>query len=125
MQPCNTRRRRLHRPRRAGRIAPVGAGFSLLEIIAVTSILAILAAVAIQRFSSSGPALKRNTCYTLKRNIEVQAQLYRRNTGTWPTNLGQIAGDTAYFPDGVPKCPVDGTAYELDATTHQVIGHNH
>jgi hypothetical protein len=53
--------------------------------------------------------------------------MWFRNTGAWPSVplAGSIGADAVYFPDGYPICPVDGTTYELDATTHQVTGHDH
>ena len=38
---------------------------------------------------------------------------------------GDIGTVDDYFPDGLPTCPVDGTSYTLDATTHFLVGHDH
>jgi hypothetical protein len=41
---------------------------------------------------------------------------------------GALPADTAalgaFFPDGVPVCPVSGNAYALDAGTKRVTGHS-
>jgi hypothetical protein len=31
--------------------------------------------------------------------------------------------DPAYFPDGIPVCPVSGKKYVLFGLTHRVTGH--
>ena len=45
-------------------------------------------------------------------------KLWKRNNSSYPAaNLSDIGADTAYFPSGLPVCPVDGTAYTIDTTT--------
>ena len=99
-------------------------GFSLIELLAVISILGILAVLAIHRLSSSSTQINKNACHVIRGNIEVQAELYFRNNGVWPTTA-TLSADSNYFPEGIPVCPLDGTTYQLDVTTHHVIGHDH
>jgi hypothetical protein len=69
---------------------------------------------------------KKNACYVTKEEVNLQVQLWYRNKGTWPANnLSDIAADASYFPEGLRPCPVDGSSYTLDATTHKVSGHTH
>jgi len=101
-------------------------GVSLLELTMVTMLIAILAWVALPRLLGNSLDTKKNTCYMNVRDIEVQAELWYRDNGTWPAvNLGDIGVDGGYFPDGLPNCPVDGTPYTLDGTAHRVTGHGH
>jgi general secretion pathway protein G len=101
-------------------------GFSLLEILAVVTIIGIVAVVVLGRISSTSSIAKKNACYVHKGNVEVQAERWHRTKDSWPaTNLTDIGAVVEYFPDGLPTCPVDGTSYTLDATTHRVIGHDH
>lgn len=101
-------------------------GFTIAEVIAVVTIVGIIALVAIPRFSGDSAAARKNACYTLRGNTNVQVQLWYREKAAWPaTNLSDIGANTAYFPEGLPRCPVDGSAYSLDATTHYVVGHTH
>ena len=101
-------------------------GFTMLELVFAMAIVGILAATALPRFLGNSATTKKNTCYTLKGNIEVQTQLWYRNKGTWPANnLGDIGANASYFPEGLPQCPVDGSSYTVDATTHRVVGHTH
>ncbi len=110
--------------RSPGRFLP--RGFALAELIAVTVILGILAFIVIPRLSGNSFDSKRNACYVNKTDIEVQTELWFRNKGSWPAgDLSDIGADLAYFPDGLRLCPVDGTGYVLDGTTHRVTGHEH
>jgi len=56
--------------------------------------------------------------------INRQIELYKGNTGSWPTTLTDVIENTDCFPDGLPTCPF-GTAYVLDTSTHRVIEHSH
>ena len=100
------------------------SGFSMMELIAVISILGILSVLAIHRITSSAAEVNKNNCHVIRGNIEVQAELYYRNNAVWPTTA-ILSANNEYFPEGIPDCPVDGTAYLLDGTTHRVIGHDH
>ena len=101
-------------------------GVSLLELTMVVMLLAIIAWVALPRLMGNSLDAKKNTCYMNTRDVEVQAELWYRNNGSWPAaDLSDMGTDSAYFPDGLPSCPVDGTAYTLDGTTHRVTGHGH
>jgi len=99
-------------------------GLSMVELLAVVVILGTIAALAVQRFTTSSTHANRNACYMNKGNIEVQAQIWLRNKGSWAT-VNQMADDQSYFPDGEPTCPIDGTKYQLDPATHLVNGHKH
>jgi len=101
-------------------------GLTLLELLAVVLLLGILSAVVISRFLGPSDVAKRNACYAYKGEIELQAQLWFRNTGTWPgANLAAIGSDPTYFPSGLPVCPVTGSAYTFDPATQRVVGHVH
>lgn len=97
-------------------------GFTLLELLAVVVILGIIALVIVPRISFSSTSAKKNACYQNKATINSAVERYYFDNGAFPaiTDLG-----TAYFPDGIPTCPVNGTAYALDGTTHHVAGHTH
>ena len=99
---------------------------SLGELLAAAAIVGVLALILVPRLANNGDASRRSACHTLRGNIEVQSQLWYRNKQAWPlSSLADIAADANYFPQGVGPCPVDGTAYQLDTTTGQVIGHDH
>ena len=102
-------------------------GFSLLELLIVVVILGVLSAVIVPRFLVSADDAKKNGC---KQNIAIINQAVERwylEKGVWPKNKvwDEIGIDPDYFPDGSPTCPVDGSKYELDGTSHRVKGHDH
>jgi general secretion pathway protein G len=100
-------------------------GLSFIELLAVTAVLAVVAAVVIPRLTGGSATSKKAACETIQGDIEIQCELWRHNTGAWPTtNLSNISGNISYFPTGVPACPVDGTAYTIDSSG-RVAGHNH
>jgi len=101
-------------------------GFTLLELLIVVVILGILAAVVIPRFTVSAATAKKNTCAQNVASINTQVERYYFEKGSWPAaDLSDIGADAEFFPDGIPTCPVDGSAYALDAITHRVTGHSH
>jgi prepilin-type N-terminal cleavage/methylation domain-containing protein len=100
--------------------------FSLTELMACVVILGVLAALIVPRVTGHNTDAKKNACYVNKRDIEVQAKLWRRNSGSYPAaNLSNIGVDTNYFPGGVPTCPVDGSTYTINTTSGLVTGHTH
>ncbi|MEX2310604.1 MAG: prepilin-type N-terminal cleavage/methylation domain-containing protein [Pirellulales bacterium] len=103
-----------------------GWGFSLTELMAVLGILSVLAVLIVPRVVGHHDSSKRASCYANQGEIELQVKLWRRNQGTNPAaNLSNIGADAAYFPSGVPTCPVDGTSYTIDTTSGLVTGHTH
>ncbi len=95
--------------------------FSLLELLAVVVILGIIALVVIPRINFSAETARENACFQNKAEINAAVERYFFDTGDVPalTDLD----DAAYFPDGLPDCPVTGDPYELDGTTGRVTGH--
>lgn len=99
--------------------------FTLTELMAVLAVLGVVAAVIVVRATGGASTSKSAACQAIKGDIEVRAELWKHNTGSWPaTNLANIGADVNYFPTGVPTCPVNGTAYTID-TSGRVVGHNH
>ncbi len=97
---------------------PRRLGFSLLELLAVVTILGIIAVVVIPRISVSSGTAKANAHQQNLSEINSAVERWYFEKGTWPT-MAEISTATAYFPDGLPTNPVDGSAYTLNATTHR------
>ena len=98
--------------------------FSLLELIAVVTILGIIAALVLPRVITGTDVTKVNTCHHNRAEINITVERYYLHTGGWPANdLSDIAVDLDYFPEGLPTCPSSGEAYRLDPATHRVVGH--
>lgn len=96
-------------------------GFSLLELLAVVTILGIIASIIVPRVSSSSTTAKQKVRDHHKATINAAVERYYVNTNGWPaSDLSDIGADVNYFPDGIPTNPVDGSAYTLNATTYRV-----
>jgi prepilin-type N-terminal cleavage/methylation domain-containing protein len=96
-------------------------GFSLLELLAVVTILGIIAVVVIPRISVSSAKAKTEANKQNIAEINSAVERWYFEKGTWPAdNLSDIGADANYFPNGIPVSPVDGSAYTLNSTTHRV-----
>jgi len=96
-------------------------GFSLLELLAVVTILGIIAAIIVPRVTVSSDTAKQRVMEHHKATINSAVERYYVNTGGWPAdNLADIGADVNYFPDGIPTNPVDDSAYTLNTTTKRV-----
>jgi general secretion pathway protein G len=96
-------------------------GFSLLELLAVVTILGIIAAIIVPRVTVSSSTAKTKVRDHHKATINAAVERYYVDNNSWPANdLSDIGANVNYFPDGVPANPVDGTTYSLNATTHRV-----
>jgi general secretion pathway protein G len=96
-------------------------GFSLMELLAVVTILGIIAAIVVPRVSVSSATAKQKVHEHNKATINSAVERYYIETGGWPADdLSDIGGNDAYFPDGIPVNPVDSSAYALNNTTHRV-----
>ena len=103
---------------------PKRAAFSLMELIAVVTILGILAAIIVPRVTGGNDMAKDKTCLHNRTEINITVEQYYLHNGVWPaSDLSDIGADPNYFPDGLPTCPVSGQPYRLDPTTHRLIGH--
>src|SRR2546423_1776744 len=92
------------------------AGFSLMELLAVVTILGIIAAIIVPRVAvSSDPAKTKVTSHN-KATINAAVERWYIEKGAWPANnLSNIGADVNYFPDGIPTNPTNGTAYTMNA----------
>lgn len=97
-------------------------GFSLLELLAVVTILGIIAAVVIPRISVSAAKAKTSANEQNIAEINSACERWHFANDAYPANdLSDIGADTDYFPDGLPSNPLSGfTTYELDANDRAI-----
>jgi len=96
-------------------------GFSLMELLAVVTILGIIAAIIVPRVAMSSDTAKAKVTAHHKATINSAVERWYVEKGTWPAaDLSDIGADVNYFPSGIPTNPVDNSAYTLNATTHHV-----
>jgi type II secretory pathway pseudopilin PulG len=92
-----------------------------MELLAVVTILGIIAAIIVPRVTVSSDTAKAKVNAHNKATINSAVERWYVEKGAWPANnLSDIGADVNYFPDGVPTNPVNNTAYTLNATTHRV-----
>jgi prepilin-type N-terminal cleavage/methylation domain-containing protein len=103
------------------------SGFSLLELLAVVTILGIIAAIVVPRVATSTAAARQNADLQNRALINSAVERFFVDTGGWPANDMSDMLPTAtppvydYFPDGLPENPLNpGTPYSLNGTTHRV-----
>jgi prepilin-type N-terminal cleavage/methylation domain-containing protein len=97
------------------------AGFSLMELLAVVTILGIIAAIIVPRVTVSSDTAKQKVNSHNKATINAAVERWYIEKGSWPANdLSDIGANANYFPDGIPTNPITGSAYSLNATTHRV-----
>ncbi len=97
------------------------AGFSLMELLAVVTILGIIAAIIVPRVTVSNDTAKAKVNAHNKATINAAGERWYIEKGAWPVAaMTDIGADVNYFPDGIPTNPVNNSAYTLNATTHRV-----
>lgn len=97
-------------------------GFSLLELLAVITMLGIIAVVVLPRILYSKVTAQEHTCFQNRAEINLAIERYNIDNGALPTAMSDINNST-WFPGGIPLCPVSGTAYTLNGTKTRVDGH--
>ena len=96
-------------------------GFSLLELLAVVTILGVIAAVIISRFSDTSYTAKKKLNAHNKAVVNATVERYYLDKSAWPSADLTELNNNSYFPDGIPVSPWDGTTkYKISTTTHRV-----
>ncbi len=96
-------------------------GFSLLELLAVVTILGVIAAVVLPRITTSKRGAQEEVNRQNITEINNAVERYYFQKSVWPADdLSDIASDNDYFPEGLPTNPIDNSSYQLDKNTHRV-----
>lgn len=96
-------------------------GFSLMELLAVVTILGIIAAIVVPRLTVSSDTARQKLNAHNKATINAAVERWYIEKGTWPADsLVDIGADPTYFPEGLPTNPISGSAYTLNGKTKRV-----
>ena len=85
--------------------------------------MGITAAIIIPRISNQAFDAKKKCCCQYAADINSAIERYRFDQGAFPSSLSVLEGD--YYPDVLPKCPVNNLDYTMDPVLFRVIGHQH
>jgi prepilin-type N-terminal cleavage/methylation domain-containing protein len=102
-------------------------GFTLIELLIVLAIIAILAGIAIPRYTASLTKAKESACAANVAILESAVMRYwADNDFEYPTGLTvQDLVDGGFIREE-PVCPVKSSAsYTLDSTDDYSVVHNH
>jgi general secretion pathway protein G len=91
-------------------------GFSLLELLAVVTILGVIAAIVLYRTANVVDDAKQKVQMHHLTELNTAIEHYYMVHETWPATLNDLV--TEHFPDGIPDPPTGGT-YGINATTHR------
>ncbi|TWT89917.1 Type II secretion system protein G precursor [Pseudobythopirellula maris] len=96
-------------------------GFSLMELLAVVTILGVIAAIVVPRVTVSTTTAKEKVDAHNRATLNSAIERYYIATNDWPSaNLTEL-NTTDYFPDGLPENPLNASApYAMDATSKRI-----
>ena len=94
-------------------------GFSLLELLAVVTIMGIIAAVVVPRLTQSTTTAKINGELQYRGDLNNAIERYYFDTGAYPADLDVLHTD-GYYPTPIPLNPVTNLPFTIDATTNRV-----
>ena len=99
-------------------------GFSLLEMLAVVTIMAILVTIVAPTLSLHAFSAKVKVCSQYRADLNKAIEKYVFDHSAPPASLS-VLRDEDYYPADIPMCPADHTEYTIDPTSYRIIGHNH
>lgn len=102
----------------------VRCGFSLLELLAVVTIIAVIASIIVPRLAFHVFSAKEKMCSQYRGDLNSAIEKYMFDHNAPPAQLSDLQTGN-YYPGAIPKCPADNTDYVIDSTTHRITGHNH
>ncbi len=98
----------------------------LLHLLIAIAMLSALAAALLPRALAWAAESKRDACASNRAAIRLTVERWYFLKGDWPDRkLADIGRDPDYFPNGVPRCPADGSSYEIHPVLHTIVGHSH
>ena len=93
-------------------------GFTLLEMLAVVTILGIIAAVVVPRFANFTDTSKTNVAKHHISQLNAIVERHYIDNSAWPANLAELVTDG--YLDEVPTHPDATKTYSLNTTSNRV-----
>jgi len=94
-------------------------GFSLLELLAVVTIMGIIAAVVIPRLTQSTITTKENGELKYRSDLNRAIEEYYFDLGAYPPDIDSLH-TSGYYPTAIPLNPATNAPFEIDGVTHRV-----
>jgi general secretion pathway protein G len=96
---------------------------TLLELLAVVTIIAILASLVMPRLSGHAAQAKVEVDLQYQADLNSAIERYYFDQGNWPADVDALYPD--YYPDALPVCPFCQQPYAIDAQTQRIVPHQH
>ena len=94
-------------------------GFSLLELLAVVTIIGVLAALVLPRIATSTDNAKQAGATQYRADLNAALENYFFETNRLPKDLETLY-TSGYYSEPIPVNPVTNLPFQLDATTGRV-----
>jgi general secretion pathway protein G len=91
------------------------SGFTLLEMLAVVTILGIIAAIVVPRFANFTDTSKTNVAKHHIAQLQAIVERHYIDASAFPANLAELVTDG--YIDAVPDHPDTSKEYALDGST--------
>jgi prepilin-type N-terminal cleavage/methylation domain-containing protein len=92
--------------------------FSLLELLAVVTIIGVIAALIIYRVNGVVDGARSKVQLHQISELNMAIENYYMAHEAWPTALTDLVPE--HLPDGIPTPPTGGT-YGIDPSTHRAV----
>jgi general secretion pathway protein G len=105
-------------------------GFTLMEMLIVVTIIGILAAIVLPRFTASATQSKKSAHIQERVTMNGVMEIFYFKNESYPTamtNAGWVSNlddYTVYFPDSVPSTCNQNTGWEISGGRISMTGHN-
>ena len=96
----------------------VKKGFSLLELLAVVTILGIIASIIVPRVTISSDTAKNKVQEHQIATMNAAIERFYVDNNAFPTALADLVPN--YVPEGIPALSPTGGTYRLNGTTNRV-----
>lgn len=100
-------------------VRPRRRAFTLLELLAVVTILGVVVAVIVPRISLTGVSAKKEMCTQHVTEVNRALERYFVENGSYASQVNVLSAPE-FFPNGVPVCPLLNSSYEIDGVTKRL-----